>query len=193
MARAAKAPPARKAARKRTKRRAAPAKGRPTEYRPEYASQAEKLCLLGYTDGELAAFFGVDERTINNWKKRYPEFFQSLRDGRDLADAQVARGMFQRATGYERKTVKTVVDPANPDKALVQTTVEEVGPDLGAGKLWMHNRQARFGRFQVDPDRAVGAAAGAGMGAGLAAIFASIDGGTRGIAPADGEELDDDA
>lgn len=34
--------------------------GRPTKYRPEFAEQARKLCLLGATDKELADFFEND-------------------------------------------------------------------------------------------------------------------------------------
>lgn len=30
---------------------------RPTKYQEAYAEQARKLCLLGYTDAELADFF----------------------------------------------------------------------------------------------------------------------------------------
>ena len=29
---------------------------RPTDYRQEYAEQAHKLCLLGFTDKQLAVF-----------------------------------------------------------------------------------------------------------------------------------------
>ncbi|SDY78195.1 hypothetical protein [Nitrosomonas sp. Nm33] len=39
--------------------------GRPTSYRPEYAEQAYKLCLLGATDKQLAEFFNVVESTIS--------------------------------------------------------------------------------------------------------------------------------
>lgn len=33
--------------------------GRPSKYKPEYAGQAKKLCMLGQTDAEMASFFGV--------------------------------------------------------------------------------------------------------------------------------------
>lgn len=52
---------------------------RPTKYQEAYAEQARKLCLLGYTDAELADFFEVSEATINNWKLEYPEFLESIK------------------------------------------------------------------------------------------------------------------
>lgn len=71
--------------------------GRPTSYRKEYAEQAFKLCLLGFTDAELADFFGVSETTINNWKNAHPEFLESLKRGKSVADAEVAHTLYQTA------------------------------------------------------------------------------------------------
>lgn len=42
-----------------SKGRKATKKGRPSGYKPEYAEQARKLCLLGATDQEIADFFEV--------------------------------------------------------------------------------------------------------------------------------------
>ncbi len=64
-------------------------RGRPTRYKAEYTEQAFKLCLLGATDANLADFFEVSEKTINTWKDAHPEFLQSLKAGKDEADANV--------------------------------------------------------------------------------------------------------
>ena len=89
--------------------------GRPTEYRPEYNEQARKLCLLGATDAQLADFFGVSETTINNWKLAHPEFLESLKAGKEKADALVAHALYHRAIGYKHDAVKilTVADGNN--------------------------------------------------------------------------------
>ena len=71
--------------------------GRPTDYKPEYALQAYRMCLLGYIDTELAEFFGVTEKTLNNWKHAHPEFLQSLKNGRGHADAAVANSLFEKS------------------------------------------------------------------------------------------------
>jgi len=54
-------------------------RGRKSEYREEYAEQALKLCLLGATDKEIAEFFSVSEQTLNSWKKKFPQFLESLK------------------------------------------------------------------------------------------------------------------
>ncbi|PHM57014.1 terminase [Xenorhabdus sp. KK7.4] len=74
---------------------------RPTKYQEAYAEQARKLCLLGYTDKELADFFEVSESTLNNWKHDHPGFLESLKKGKQVADGEVAAKLFHRATGYE--------------------------------------------------------------------------------------------
>lgn len=57
-------------------------RGRPTLYRPEYADVAYELTTLNYTTGDLAEEFGVDIRTITNWKNIFLEFRHAITRGR---------------------------------------------------------------------------------------------------------------
>ena len=71
--------------------------GRPPSYKPEYAEQALSLCLLGATDKQLAESFSVTEKTINAWKKDYPEFCKSVKEAKDYADSNVVNSLYQQA------------------------------------------------------------------------------------------------
>jgi transcriptional regulator with XRE-family HTH domain len=113
--------------------------GRPTAYKEEYNEQARKLCLLGFTDKQLADFFDVTEQTINNWKKDYPEFFESLKKGKDIADANVAYSFYQRAIGYEHPEDKIF---NNNGKEMIVKTIKHYPPDTAAALSWLKNRQA---------------------------------------------------
>ena len=43
------------------------------KYKPEYAETARKLCARnGFIDIQLAEWFEVTEKTINNWKLAHP-------------------------------------------------------------------------------------------------------------------------
>lgn len=126
--------------------------GRPTKYKPEYAELAFKYCLLGATDGELAKYFEVDERTINRWKEDYPEFCQSLKEGKEEADAKVANSLFKRATGYEQETVKVFQFQGDP---VVVPFTEHVAPDTGAAMAWLKNRQPSKWRDKQDIDMTI--------------------------------------
>ncbi|MCP5245700.1 MAG: hypothetical protein H6937_07055 [Burkholderiales bacterium] len=136
--------------------------GRPTKYRDEYANQAYKLCLLGYTDKELAEFFGVEEQTINNWKLDHKEFFESLSDGKVRADALVAERLFIRACGYrytETKVREAFGDEGKTIPLELTTTEKEVSADVNAALTWLRNRQpgkwreGAGGRIELDGDK----------------------------------------
>jgi hypothetical protein len=71
--------------------------GQPTAYKDVYAEQARKLCLLGYTDLEMADFFSVCEATINNWKLAHPEFLESIKKGKVFADTDVVTSLHDKA------------------------------------------------------------------------------------------------
>jgi hypothetical protein len=116
--------------------------GRPTDYRKEYDEQARKLCLLGATDGELADFFGTSEVTLNAWKKAYPNFLKSMNSGKDIADAEVADRMYQRAMGYSHEAVK-IFFPAGATKPVYAKYIEHYPPDTPAASLWLRNRQPK--------------------------------------------------
>ena len=113
--------------------------GRPSLYRPEYAEQARKLCLLGATDNEMADFFGVNPDTIYRWQKVNPEFSESIARGKILADAEVAEKLFQRACGYRHGATKLY---RNEDGSVRQERYEvEYPPDTQAISLWLRNRR----------------------------------------------------
>ncbi len=112
--------------------------GRPTKYRDQYAHEAGKLCLLGATDGEMADFFNVNERTINLWKDVHPEFYHSIHAGKMKADAEVASRLYNRAMGYEHEAVKIFNDDGQP---LIVPYIERFPPDTQAASLWLRNRQ----------------------------------------------------
>ncbi|WP_444893626.1 hypothetical protein ACJJIE_03840 [Microbulbifer sp. TRSA001] len=124
-----------------------------TSYRQEFAEQAEKLCKLGLTDKELGEFFEVTEQTINNWKNKHPEFFESIKKGKTLADANVVESLFRRACGYSHEAVKIMQHNGKP---IVQEYTEHYPPDTTACLAWLHNRQRE--KWQRNPDPAGGGA-----------------------------------
>lgn len=114
--------------------------GRPTEYKSEYCVQVEKLCKLGATDKEIADFFEVDESTINRWKLEYPEFCESIKKGKIIADAEVAESLFKKATGFTNEEVKIFQSDGKP---LIVPFTAYYPPDTAAINIWLKNRRGR--------------------------------------------------
>jgi len=115
-----------------------PTVARPTDYREEFAQQAEKLCRLGATDYEVADFFGVNVSTIHRWKHRHPEFCDSLKVGKEQSDERVARSLYHRAVGYTYTSEKLWQHDGRVIRADV---VEHVPPDVTAAWRWLVNRR----------------------------------------------------
>lgn len=128
-------------------------RGRKTDYKPEHKDQAYKYALLGLTDVEMSNLFGVTEKTFNNWKKRYPEFLQSINNGKEPADAEIAHSLNERAKGYSYiEHVPTKVKKVEYENGkrvreieeVVVTPVERhVPPDTRAIQYWMNNRRRK--------------------------------------------------
>lgn len=117
--------------------------GQPTRYKVAYNEDVRKLCLLGATDAEIGDFFGVTETTINNWKKRHPKFFESIKAGKIKADATIADSLYQRAKGYEHPDVHI----SNYKGKITQTKLTKYyPPDTAAAFIWLKNRTG--GKFR---------------------------------------------
>jgi hypothetical protein len=120
---------------------------RPTIYKKEYCEQAYKLCLLGAIDKELADFFGVQEKTLNNWKHNHPEFLQSIKEGKEIADANVASRLYERAMGYSHPEDKIFNDNGEP---MIVPTTKHYPPDPTAAIFWLKNRRKEQWRDKQD-------------------------------------------
>ena len=102
------------------------------------------------TDSEIAAFFGITETTINNWKNEFPAFLASLNAGKTIADAEVADSLYRRAMGEVVFTERRVKGE-NGEYEVIRL-MQSVPSDPGAAKLWLTNRQPRLWRDKQEID-----------------------------------------
>lgn len=123
--------------------------GRPSKYKAEFAKQAQKLCRLGATDQELADFFAITQQTLNNWKVAHPEFFESLKHGKEAADERVTHALYSRAMGYSHPDTDIRVI----DGAIVETPlIRHYPPDTTAAIFWLKNRRPDEWRDKVQQE-----------------------------------------
>lgn len=121
--------------------------GRPTKYKPEYASQAKKLCYLGATNADLARFFEVDVTTVDLWIATHAEFSRSVKGGRQEADANVAKSLYRRAMGYSHNEEVIMQYQGVP---LRVKTRKKYAPDTTAAIFWLKNRAKRDWRERIE-------------------------------------------
>jgi hypothetical protein len=142
-------------------------------YSPAFNVRATEYCLLGATNEELAAFFGVSLSSVERWMVEYPKFRRSIEDGREAADARVARALHRRAVGMTVKKERAVVVRGELKTLFLK---EELPPDTNAAALWLSNRQrSKWRSTNAGGDAAAGfdlagfvGALGAGIAKGLA-------------------------
>lgn len=113
-------------------------RGPKSKFKEEFVEQAYKLCLLGLTDKQMADVFGVTEQTFNNWKKEYPELFESITRGKEIADADVAASLRERAIGYSHDDVHI---SSYEGRITVTPIKKHYPPDTQAAAIWLYNRQ----------------------------------------------------
>lgn len=112
--------------------------GRPTKYKEEYAELAYKFSLLGAIDAQLAQLLEISESTLNNWKHEHPEFLESIKRGKEIADVEVVEALRKRAIGYSYEEVKTEESDQGNKRTV---TTKAVIPDTTAQIFWLRNRQ----------------------------------------------------
>ena len=113
--------------------------GRPSLYQKGFAAQAAKLSKLGATNADLAEFFEVTTRTVDNWIAQKPEFFRALKISRKEANERVERSLYQRAVGYRQEAVKIFM-PAGASEPVYATYTEVIAPETTACIFWLKNR-----------------------------------------------------
>lgn len=71
----------------------------------EYWLTEDGLTLLkgyarrGMNDEQIAAKMHIVPSTLYEWKKRFPEISEALKDGKDLPDIQVENALYEAAIG----------------------------------------------------------------------------------------------
>lgn len=115
--------------------------GRPTSFHPDMCQEAHNYCLLGATNDELAEFLGVSPSSIDRWLVRHADFESAVKSGRIVADARVARGLYARAVGYDRKVEREVI--LGGELKAVTSTVH-YPPNVQACIFWLRHRCRRM-------------------------------------------------
>lgn len=134
--------------------------GRPTLYKEVYNSQVYKLCLLGAKDKEIADFFEVCEATINNWKIEFPDFLESIRNGKKISDMEVADALFKTTQDrivIEQQAIKCKSVFYNEEGKRVEEEVvkivdveKTIPADFRSQSFWLKNRKSDAWRDKQD-------------------------------------------
>ena len=96
----------------------------------------------GLIDEQIAANIGITTTTLYDWKKKYADFSDALKKGKETSDYEVENALFKSATGYEyeeRKEVQEVVDGVM--RKRVEITRKQFPPNATSAIFWLKNRK----------------------------------------------------
>jgi hypothetical protein len=113
----------------------------------KYIRQAEVAAGEGLTNRQLARLFGISTRTLQKWIREDERFAHALKEGKAIADARVARSLYERATGYSHPEEKVFCS----DGAIVTyNTTKHYPPDTAAQTFWLKNRRPHEWRDRIE-------------------------------------------
>ncbi len=123
--------------------------GRPTRYNAKFHPLlARVLARQGLIDTQISKEMGINEATLNNWKKKYPEFFKSLKIGKASKDDEVEAKLLKNAIGYEHPDTKVF---CNADgRVTVVPITKHYQPNVTAQIFWLKNRRPKDWRDKID-------------------------------------------
>ena len=108
----------------------------------------------GLIDKQIAHNLNISEDTFYEYKKKYPEFVEALKKGKEVVDYEVENALLKRALGYkyEEKTFETKYDYKKEKFVEVMTkrVTKQVPPDTTAQIFWLKNRRPKQWRDKVD-------------------------------------------
>lgn len=124
------------------KPKAGPGRGN-TKYQNELTDLAVKyMAMAGLTDKEMAENIGISTSNFNAWKKKHPEFFENLSEGKAVADKKVVKSLFRMATGFYYDAEKPMTVSTGDFSSGIQIAKykEFYKPVPVAAIFWLKNR-----------------------------------------------------
>ena len=114
----------------------------------------DKLILIqgmardGLTQQQIADNLGINVDTLIEYKKKYTDFSEALKKGKEVVDIEVENALLKKALGY---TITLKKQKVTKDGDVVDITEEvHVPPDTTAQIFWLKNRQVKKWRDKVE-------------------------------------------
>lgn len=112
---------------------------------PDNLLRLQALARDGATDADIASYIGISRDTLYAWKKKYPDFSDALKRGKEVVDIEVENALLKRALGYEYEEVtrKMTYAPDGEPTGLAVTKIvtKRERPDVTAQIFWLKNRR----------------------------------------------------
>lgn len=116
----------------------------------ENLAKVTKWAKEGLFDCQIAEKMGISKQTFYDWLKKYPEFTDAIKKGKEIADKEIVNALYKRALGYSYKEVKeeyitdnngVIKDKDGESTKEVTVTHKSEPPNTAALIYWLNNRR----------------------------------------------------
>lgn len=104
----------------------------------ESLTRLEGWARDGLTDEQIAQKMGISKGTLYDWKNKFPEFSNALKNGKEVVDTLVENALLKRALGYNYLEITEEDGDLGYKKKTVH---KQMPPDVTAQIFWLKNRR----------------------------------------------------
>ena len=99
----------------------------------------------GLSNEQIAHNIGINKDTLYEWQKRFSDFSDALKKGKEVVDREVENALLKRALGYEYDEVTqepvTDKDTGITEMRVTKRVTKQIVPDVTAQSFWLKNRK----------------------------------------------------
>lgn len=126
---------------------------RPSKYKTHVEPKLNRIeawARDGLTDEQIAHNLGISLTSYYDYKLKYAEFSDALKNGKEDIDIIVENSLLKRAVGYKYDEVTF------EDGKETRRVTKEVQPDTTAQIFWLKNRKPKVWRDKQDIEHSGG-------------------------------------
>lgn len=102
----------------------------------------------GLTEEQIAHNMGIRRSTLFEWRKKYSDISDALKNNKAVVDIEVENALHKRALGFDTTEKITCID-ADGNKT-VKTVQKHIPGDVTAMIFWLKNRMKKDWRDKVE-------------------------------------------
>lgn len=129
--------------------------GRPNKYLSNVKPRFDEIkdwVAQGVTDKEIAKMLGINKATIVEYKNKYPEFNELIKNGRKENVEELKNALFKKAIGFQYTETETTInsDGSKKTKTIKKTALPSETAILILLKHWDRNEDGTA-KWMSDP------------------------------------------
>lgn len=108
-------------------------RGRPSKYETDVKTRFNEISEwlnLGATDKEIAANLGIHKDTLIEYKKKYSDLNDLIKNGRKTPVIQIKQAMLKRAIGFQYEEKKVITQRIEIDDGGVMTPAKLIRTEV---------------------------------------------------------------